>query len=157
MISQVDVNNILLKYSTFMQYKHCQWIQDLAVSNTTLGFEKHDKCIVIYSFQASIQSMATIGPPAKRWWVDRGPLLYCYCFVGDLNLEEYALFYQERYLTVEHVIITATVLMILQDKLYFFRQFQLARNVCIKLQKNIFINRNISKIYCLAVAKLCKT
>ena len=26
------LNNILLKYSTFMQYIHCQWIQNLTVS-----------------------------------------------------------------------------------------------------------------------------
>ena len=30
--SHFSLNNILLKYSTFMQYIHCQWIQDLAVS-----------------------------------------------------------------------------------------------------------------------------
>ena len=31
-IQHVSLNNILLKYSTFLQYIHCQWIQDLTVS-----------------------------------------------------------------------------------------------------------------------------
>ena len=32
MLDVFSLNNILLKYSTLMQYIHCQWIQDLTVS-----------------------------------------------------------------------------------------------------------------------------
>ena len=31
-ITAFSLNNILLKYSTIMQYIHCQWIHDLTVS-----------------------------------------------------------------------------------------------------------------------------